>query len=197
MWNSTGIAVFNPEEALSPRNIPFVISPGIVSPLPLSPGMDSLSPDTPFSNSTSLQYTPEERSDSGEEEGDKEGQETVEVLVEPAPKRKRGRPKLNRRASEPGSSKNVMKKRVPHSEVERKYRQMLNAEMERLRVNIPTLPQHHGTSSVGPSKPSKATVLAAAVDYIETLEAETKRLIEENGKLKCVRIDYHHSRWFK
>ncbi len=60
---------------------------------------------------------------------------------------------------------------------------MLNAEMERLRVNVPILPQHDGTSFAGPPKPSKATVLAAAVDYIKMLEAETGRLAEENEKL--------------
>ena len=189
MWNSTGIAVFSPEEASFTRNRPFVFSPEIVSPPHLSPGTGSSSLDTYSSNPTGLQYMPEEPSDSGEDEGDKE--RIVEVPVDPARKRKRGRPKLNRRASEAASSKNVSKKRVPHSEVERRYRQALNAEMERLRVNVPTLPRHNGTSFVGPPKPSKAAVLAAAVDYIETLEAETKRLIEENGKLKYERIDYH------
>ena len=190
MWNSTGIAVFNPEQTSFTRNPPLVFLPEIVSPPHLSPGTGSSSLDTSFSNPTILQHMPEEPSDS-DEDGDKEDQEIVEVPVDPAPKRKRGRPKLNRRASEGGSSKNMLKKRVPHSEVERRYRQALNAEMERLRVNVPTLSQHSGTSFVGPPKPSKATVLAAAVNYIETLEAETKRLIEENGKLKCERIDYH------
>jgi len=83
-----------------------------------------------------------------------------------------------------------MSQRVPHKEVERKYRQVLNSEMEKLRVNVPTLPQHDGTSLADPLKPSKTAVLAAAVDYIKSLEAENKRLTEENEGLKCMPTRY-------
>lgn len=67
---------------------------------------------------------------------------------------------------------------------------MLNAEMERLREHIPTLPQDDGTPFAGPSKPSKATVLAAAVDYIKELEGETERLTEENEILMYRPMDH-------
>lgn len=171
--------------------MPFTFSPSIVSPSPQSPGTGGLGPDACFSDPTNLQYTLEERSDSDKGGGDEEDQGTVEVPVEVAPKRKRGRPKLNRRASDVDSSKSASKRRVLHSEVEKRYRQALNAEMERLRSNVPTLPQHNGNSFMGPPKPSKATVLAAAVEYIEMLEVETKRLVEENGKLKRERMAYY------
>lgn len=111
-------------------------------------------------------------------------QEEERVIAEVPPKRKRGRPKLQRTESSPNSSKNKTSQRVPHNQVERKYREMLNAEMERLRVNVPTLPQHDMSSLAGAPKPSKATVLAAAVDYIKHLESEMERLGEENEYIK-------------
>lgn len=114
---------------------------------------------------------------------EEEEEEEEEDVPEHQPKRKRGRPKLNRRESI-SSSKGKVSQRVPHNQVERKYREALNAEMERLRVNIPTLPQHDGSSLAGPPRPSKATVLSAAVDYIKQLEADTERLAEQNEDLR-------------
>jgi len=143
-----------------------------------------LFPDSYFSNPTSLRHKTEVLDTPEEDETDKESQITVEPSLPPASKRKRGRPKLNRSASETNPSKSAVSQRVPHNQVERKYRQMLNAEMERLRTYVPTLPQHDGTSLAGPPKPSKVTVLAAAVDYIKMLEAETERLTKENERLK-------------
>jgi len=140
--------------------------------------------DSYFVDPTSSQHNLEVQGTPEEDETDEESQAIVEPSLAPAPKRKRGRPKLNRSASETSPSKNAVSQRVPHNQVERKYRQMLNAEMERLRNNVPTLPQHDGASLAGPPKPSKATVLAAAVDYIKRLEAETERLTEENEGLK-------------
>lgn len=123
------------------------------------------------------------------DEEDEEDEEAVmgEPSPEPQTKRKRGRPKLNRRESGSSSSKNTQRQRIPHNQVERKYRENLNIEMERLRVNIPLLPQHNSDSLATPPKPSKATVLAAAVEYIVWLEAETKRLATENERLKSRR----------
>lgn len=97
-------------------------------------------------------------------------------------KRKRGSQKLPRRGKSP-SSTITGPQRIPHNKVERKYRQTLNAAMERLRAHVPTLPQHD-SSFTAPPKPSKAIVLAAAVDYIGQLEAENKRLAEENINIK-------------
>ena len=110
-----------------------------------------------------------------------EGEEDRDGVVGSRPpnqeiKRKRGPPKLPRRSR---SSKSTITKRIPHNEVERKYRNTLNAAMEQLRAKVPTLPQHDG-SFTGPLKPTKVFVLVAAVEYIERLEAENARLIEEN-----------------
>ena len=114
---------------------------------------------------------------------------------EPAPKRvakKRGRPRLHRPDSDAGcsndeGSKSRQSRRLPHNQVERKYREGLNAELERLRRAVPTLPQRDSTDLTSPPKPSKATVLASAIDYIKSIEAERDRLREENESLRGLR----------
>jgi hypothetical protein len=105
-------------------------------------------------------------------------------------KRKRGRPRLNRADSDSsysdsrGSHKSHISKRQLHSQVERKYREGLNAGLERLRMAVLTLPRWDSQSTVGLAKPSKATVLAAAIDYIHKIEMECDRLELENMMLK-------------
>lgn len=119
-----------------------------------------------------------------------------EEVEEPAAKRiprKRGRPRLNHAESDPAaysssthnSAKQRCNRRLPHNQVERKYREGLNAELERLRKAVPTLPQRD-TDSNGPPKPSKATVLASAIDYIKFIEADRDRLLEELEGLRGV-----------
>jgi hypothetical protein len=112
--------------------------------------------------------------------------------TQPPPKRKRGRPRLVRADSESSygdstSRKPRLSKRQPHNEVERKYREGLNAELERLRMAIPTLPQWDSQLLHGPPKPSKATVLASAIDYIHKMELERDRLQRENDVLRAGR----------
>ena len=126
----------------------------------------------------------------------------------PAPKRvqrKRGRPRLNRSgtddcpttttntninnnnnnsADSTATTKSRATRRLPHNQVERKYREGLNSELERLRRAVPTLPQRDVGDLHGPPKPSKATVLASAIDYIKFIEAERERLTEENKRLR-------------
>lgn len=116
---------------------------------------------------------------------------TKTAIPEPEaqPKRKRGRPRLVRADSESSygdstSRKSRISKRQPHNEVERKYREGLNAELERLRMAIPTLPQWDSQSLNSPPKPSKATVLASAIDYIHKMEFDRDRLQQENEVLK-------------
>jgi len=108
-------------------------------------------------------------------------------------KRKRGRPRLIRNDSDSSYAdatprKTRISKRQPHNQVERKYREGLNAELERLRLAVPTLPQPDPTSSgAAPPKPSKATVLASAIDYIRKMELERDKLRRENEALKAGR----------
>ncbi|OCK77138.1 hypothetical protein K432DRAFT_359152 [Lepidopterella palustris CBS 459.81] len=113
---------------------------------------------------------------------------------EPTPKRvqrKRGRPRIIRTETEADSTgdspKSRVSRRLPHNQVERKYREGLNSELERLRRAVPTLPQRDSGDLTGPPKPSKATVLASAIDYIKFMETERERLAEENERLRGMR----------
>lgn len=83
----------------------------------------------------------------------------------------------------PGSS-GALLQRQPHTAVERKYREGLNAEMERLRQSVPTLPKWNPASMDGPPKPTKATVIASAIEYIRDMESECGRLRGENERLR-------------
>ncbi|KAK7518619.1 hypothetical protein IWZ03DRAFT_358901 [Phyllosticta citriasiana] len=124
--------------------------------------------------------------------------------IPPAPKRQlRNRhheephddePRATPRAS---SNRAPPKTRQPHNMVEKKYREGLNNELERLRRAVRTLPQPptrslssddddddgYGYSTSVP-KPSKAAVLAGAVEYIRYLETEHERLRSENEQLR-------------
>ncbi|USP76515.1 hypothetical protein yc1106_03789 [Curvularia clavata] len=109
--------------------------------------------------------------------------------LKPQP-RKRGRPRIHRPTSE-GSAMSPAKAArtqcMPHTEVERKYREKLNAELERLRKAVPMLPQSDPSESGG-VKPSKSMVLAVAIDYIKELERQRDIAVEEverlGGKVK-------------
>ena len=107
------------------------------------------------------------------------------TTVKPPP-RKRGRPRLNRPASEStassAGSKGTRTQCMPHTEVERKYREKLNAELERLRRAVPMLPQCD-SADMGAVKPSKSMILAVAIDYIKELERQRDAAVEEVERL--------------
>ena len=82
--------------------------------------------------------------------------------------------------------------RLRHNQVERKYRESLNAQLESLRRVVPSL--QHGRSPLcdgadiedlsAPTKPSKALVLASATAYIKQVEKEKRQLVDENLLLR-------------
>jgi hypothetical protein len=119
------------------------------------------------------------------------------------PQRKRARPRLDRTdsitstisaASAASSHKSQSASaarashRLPHNQVERKYREGLNAELERLRRTVPTLPQCDesgaGGGVMGQPKPSKAMVLAGAIEYIRRIERERDDAVTECRDLR-------------
>lgn len=107
--------------------------------------------------------------------------------------RKRGRPRLDRasphsQSTSSGSSQCQRTSRVPHNQVERKYRQGLNTELERLRRTVPTLPQCSGGRAVGQPQLSKAMVLVGAIEHIKTVERERDALIVENDRLRGMMV---------
>ncbi|KAH4174352.1 hypothetical protein HBI70_154520 [Parastagonospora nodorum] len=101
------------------------------------------------------------------------------------PLRKRGRPRLDQLDTEsqsagPSSAKCQRSSRLPHNQVERKYREGLNSELERLRKAVPTLSK----SEEALVKPSKGMILSSAIDYIKSIERERDALREEVEQLK-------------
>lgn len=105
------------------------------------------------------------------------------------PLRKRGRPRLEHSSTDsksttPSSAKSHRSGRLPHNQVERKYREGLNSELERLRKAVPSLPQSDEGGVMGQPKPSKAMVLSSAIEYIRKIEKERDELKEENEQLR-------------
>ncbi|EUC27288.1 hypothetical protein COCCADRAFT_31195 [Bipolaris zeicola 26-R-13] len=106
------------------------------------------------------------------------------------PTRKRGRPRMSRSSTDSQLAatsptlKSQTSRRQPHNQVERKYREGLNSELERLRRAVPLLRQNDGTNAIGQPKPSKATILASAIDYIQAIEKERDALKAEVEQLR-------------
>ena len=84
------------------------------------------------------------------------------------------------------------RRRLPHNQVERKYRESLNTQLDSLRRVVPSL-QQNGRACDGadiedlpaPSKPSKAVILASATAHIKQQEKDKKSLAEENALLRA------------
>ncbi|KAF2839211.1 hypothetical protein M501DRAFT_1011100 [Patellaria atrata CBS 101060] len=87
-----------------------------------------------------------------------------------------------------------VRRRVPHNQVERKYRETLNTQLESLRRVVPSLQEKDGSPGSNPDiedlptptngKPSKAVILATATAYIKQVEKEKKKAEEENMLLR-------------
>jgi hypothetical protein len=83
------------------------------------------------------------------------------------------------------------RRRLPHNQVERKYRESLNTQLDSLKRVIPSLQQGQRACDGAdmedlptPSKPSKAVVLASATAYIRQIEKDKKSLADENQLLR-------------
>lgn len=110
----------------------------------------------------------------------------IHVKSEPT-KRKRGRPRLPSATTKVSAS--IVAKKVerpqciPHTEVERKYREKLNTELERLRRAVPSLLRADSDNVMGGTRISKSAVLAVAIDYIKDLEAQRDSALDEVKRL--------------
>lgn len=83
------------------------------------------------------------------------------------------------------------RRRLPHNQVERKYRESLNTQLESLKRVVPSLqsdPRACDSADIEdlptPSKPSKAVILASATAYIKQMEKDKKSLADENQLLR-------------
>lgn len=77
------------------------------------------------------------------------------------------------------------RKRIPHTAVERRYRENLNLHLENLRRAVPHVQaaQRRRASDVNdPMKPSKCEVLLGALEYIQRLEKENEELKRRLGE---------------
>jgi len=99
-------------------------------------------------------------------------------------------PKESSQAAEEPKPKS--RRRLPHNQVERKYRESLNTQLESLRRVVPSLQQNQpGCDGAdiedlpAPSKPSKAVILASATAYIKSMEKDKKSLADENALLRA------------
>jgi len=97
--------------------------------------------------------------------------DSSEYVAEVKKGKRRGRPL---KTIEPGSSRNTNRK-IAHNMVERRYRDTLNLELEKLGQAVPCIAELD-CQSLGRSRASKATVLASAVAYIKRLEARVDEL---------------------
>jgi hypothetical protein len=94
---------------------------------------------------------------------------------------------------QPASQATKSKGRVPHNQVERKYRENVNAQLEALRRIVPVSQQQLSgfdgfeIEDLGSSsrQPSKAVVISSATAYIKQLERENERVLEEIASLKA------------
>jgi len=84
------------------------------------------------------------------------------------------------------------RRRLPHNQVERKYRESLNTQLDSLRRVVPSLQQNARVCDGAdiedlptPSKPSKAVILASATAHIKQQEKDKKALSDENALLRA------------
>lgn len=84
------------------------------------------------------------------------------------------------------------RRRLPHNQVERKYRESLNTQLDSLRRVVPSLQQNARACDSAdiedlptPSKPSKAVILASATAHIKQQEKDKKALSDENALLRA------------
>ncbi|TID26977.1 putative transcription factor bhlh protein [Venturia nashicola] len=169
---------------------------------PVLPTTESISRTISFDKGLAVQNPMKRRSSSIDSE------DTPFVAAQPESKRGRpckkiARPHLSRRtaSSAPStasgqsttnnphststSNNSNTPSRTPHHQVERKYRESLNTEMERLRLAVPSTARwEEGVHcQAGKIKPTKAMVLASAIYYIRSLEREMEGLRTRNAAL--------------
>lgn len=105
------------------------------------------------------------------------------------PRRKRGRPRLDRSTTSLSTSSSSVQsqrtQRLPHNQVERKYREGLNASLERLRKTIPAFCEDNDLGGLlSTPRPSKAMILEGAIEYIKAIEKERDEYRGEIGRLR-------------
>ncbi|KAK4580159.1 hypothetical protein LTR86_000362 [Recurvomyces mirabilis] len=78
------------------------------------------------------------------------------------------------------------RQRIPHTAVERRYRENLNAHLDKLRQSVPLLASRGGKGADAQEgiKPSKCEILNGAIEHIAELGKEKRLLKDHNRMLK-------------
>lgn len=89
-------------------------------------------------------------------------------------------------AAKSGGGKGGKKRqRIPHTAVERRYRENLNAHLDKLRQAVPSLASRKGPGKEGEGvRPSKCEVLSGAIDHIGAVDRENAALRNEVRALR-------------
>lgn len=88
------------------------------------------------------------------------------------------------------SNRGRKRQRIPHTAVERRYRENLNAHLDKLRQTVPTLASRNGPGAGKGAdrgegaKPSKCEILSGAIDHIGSLARENAALKNEVRALR-------------
>ncbi|KAM3417879.1 hypothetical protein BST61_g6099 [Cercospora zeina] len=86
-------------------------------------------------------------------------------------------------------------RRIPHTIIERRYRDNLNTQIETLRLSLPSLKNAYvcspdvEDSALPPRLPSKAMIIATAATYIKELEGERQQALEAVQSLQQQVVD--------
>ncbi|EMF15733.1 uncharacterized protein SEPMUDRAFT_123955 [Sphaerulina musiva SO2202] len=76
------------------------------------------------------------------------------------------------------------RQRIPHTAVERRYRENLNAHLDKLRQTVPALASKPGEGIGEGVKPSKCEILIGAIEHIGALDIENSGLKTEVRALR-------------
>lgn len=94
------------------------------------------------------------------------------------------------------SGRGRKRQRIPHTAVERRYRENLNAHLDKLRQTVPSLASRKGLGKEGEGvKPSKCEILSGAIDYIGTTDRENVALKNEVRALRQKILEYEQ--WYR
>ena len=103
-------------------------------------------------------------------------------------------------SEDPKHTRSRKRQRIPHTAVERRYRENLNGHLDKLRQAVPALAARKGPDGKGIEggqgvKPSKCEILNGAIEHIGALDKEIVDLKSENQAMRA-RIEQLQS-WYR
>jgi hypothetical protein len=71
------------------------------------------------------------------------------------------------------------RQKTPHTQVERRYREHLNGQIDGLRRSVPSMRKRSNSNAGKSNPPTKAAIIEAAIEYIQELERANLQLQEQ------------------